>query len=87
MLLDAAWLCRVESESELALSKDLCIEVATGARLQLDFAGTNEVYSLRVEGRSCRGFVSAATRPDLFPTLSGPGTLFIRDRALLIIVR
>jgi hypothetical protein len=87
MLLDAAWLCRVESEHELVLPKDLNIEVAEGARLQLDFAGTNEVFSLRIAGRKCSGYISAETRPDLFPALSGPGTLYIRDRGLLIVVR
>ena len=87
MLLDAAWLCRVESERELALPKGLSIEVADGARLQLDFAGTNEVSSLRIAGRNCLGYISAETRPDLFPALSGPGTLYIRDHGLVILFR
>ena len=87
MLLDAAWLCRVESERDIVLPKDLNIKVDPNARLQLDFAGTNEVYSLHVGGRSCKGFVSAALRPDLFPALSGPGTLYIRDRGFIIVVR
>ena len=87
MLLDAAWLCRVESESELYLSRDLEIEVADGARLQLDFAGTKEVRSLRIAGHRYSGYVSAELLPDLFPALCGPGTLYIRDRGLHIIVR
>jgi len=74
-LLDAAWLCRVESEHGIALPEHLKINVAAGARLQLDFAGTNRVESLRIDGKSYRGLVSVETHPELFPTLSGPGTL------------
>ena len=63
------------------------IDVADGARLQLDFAGTNKVYSLRIGGSSYVGFVSAATYPELFPTLSGPGTLWITPKGTMLIVR
>ena len=87
MLLDAAWLCRVEAERPIDLPEHLNIEVADGARLHLDFAGTNVVNSLRIAGKSYVGEVSLATRPELYPVLSGPGTLSIMPKGTRLIFR
>ena len=86
-LLDAAWLCRVESERDISLPEHLKIEVADGARLQLDFAGTNKIDSLRIAGKAYEGLVSVETHPELFPTLAGPGTLMITPKGTLILFR
>ena len=86
-LVDAAWLCRVEAERPIDLPEHLNIEVADGARLHLDFAGTNVVNSLRIAGKSYVGEVSLATRPELYPVLSGPGTLIITPKGTLILFR
>ena len=86
-LLDAAWLCRVESERDIDLPEHLKIEVAEGARLQLDFAGTNKVDSLRIAGKSYEGLVSVETYPELFPILAGPGTLMITPKGTMILFR
>ena len=86
-LLDAAWLCRVEAERPIDLPEYLDIEVADGARLHLDFAGTNVVNSLRIAGRSYVGLVSAAEYPELYPVLSGPGTLSIVPKGTLLLFR
>ena len=86
-LVDAAWLCRVEAERPIDLPEHLNIEVADGARLHLDFAGTNVVNSLRIAGKSYVGEVSLATRPELYPVLSGPGTLRITPKGSVILFR
>ena len=86
-LVDAAWLCRVEAERPIDLPEHLNIEVADGARLHLDFAGTNVVNSLRIAGKSYVGEVSLATRPALYPVLSGPGTLMITPKGTVILFR
>ena len=86
-LVDAAWLCRVESERGIDLPEHLKIEVADGARLQLDFAGTNKIDSLRIAGKSYEGLVSVETHPELFPVLAGPGTLMITPKGTLILFR
>ena len=86
-LLDAAWLCRVESQRDIGLPEHLKIEVADGARLQLDFAGTNKIDSLRIAGKAYEGLVSVSTHPELFPTLAGPGTLMITPKGTLILFR
>jgi hypothetical protein len=86
-LVDAAWLCRVEAERPIDLPEHLNIEVADGARLHLDFAGTNEVNSLRIAGRSYVGLVSTAEYPELYPVLSGPGTLSITPKGTMILFR
>ena len=86
-LVDAAWLCRVEAERPIDLPEHLNIEVADGARLHLDFAGTNVVNSLRIAGKSYVGEVSLATRPELYPVLSGPGTLSITPKGTLLTFR
>ena len=87
ILLDAAWLCRVEAERPIDLPEHLNIEVADGARLHLDFAGTNVVNSLHIAGRSYVGLVSAAEYPELYPVLSGPGTLLIVPKGTLLLFR
>ena len=86
-LVDAAWLCRVETDRDIDLPEHLKIEVAEGARLQLDFAGTNKIDSLRIAGKSYEGLVSAETYPELFPVLAGPGTLMITPKGTMILFR
>ena len=86
-LVDAAWLSRVESERDIDLPEHLKIEVAEGARLQLDFAGTNKIDSLRIAGKSYAGLVSVETYPELFPVIAGPGTLMITPKGTMILFR
>ena len=75
------------AQRPIDLPEHLNIEVADGARLHLDFAGTNVVNSLRIAGKSYVGEVSLATRPELYPALSGPGTLMITPKGSLLIFR
>ena len=86
-LVDGAQLYRVETARPLDLPEALEIDVAAGAQLTLDFDGTNTVRSLRLAGRSLVGYVSLADRPDLLGALNGRGTLFIRPRGTVLILR
>ena len=86
-LVDGAQLYRVETARPLDLPEALEIDVAAGAQLTLDFDGTNAVRSLRLAGRSLVGYVSLADRPELLGVLNGRGTLFIRPRGTVLILR
>lgn len=86
-LVDGAQLYRVETARPLDLPEALEIDVAAGAQLTLDFDGTNTVRSLRLAGRSLVGYVSLADRPELLGALNGRGTLFIRPRGTVLILR
>lgn len=86
-LVDGAQLYRVETARPLDLPEALEIDVAAGAQLTLDFDGTNAVRSLRLAGRSLVGYVSLADRPELLGALNGRGTLFIRPRSTVLILR
>lgn len=86
-LVDGAQLYRVETARPLDLPEALEIDVAAGAQLTLDFDGTNAVRSLRLAGRSLVGYVSLADRPELLGALNGRGTLFIRPRGTVLILR
>lgn len=66
------------------MNDELEISVARGARLNLDFGGTQTVRRLVVEGFSRSGLVRAADFPN---TLSGAGALFVVPRGLVITVR
>ncbi len=62
-----------DPEGDLAIS----VDVAAGAKLQLDFAGTNVVNSLYVNGvKQAPGVVDASTCPSLY----GPGALLVSPR-------
>lgn len=86
-LVDGAQLYRVETARPLDLPEALEIDVAAGAQLTLDFDGTNTVRSLRLAGRSLVGYVSLADRPEFLGALNGRGTLFIRPRGTVLILR
>ena len=66
------------------LAKTQRIEVAAGARLGLEFTGTNEVFGLRLGGTAYSGVLSAQTHPDY---LFGPGALFVRPKGTALILR
>ncbi len=86
-LVDGVQFYRVETERPLELSSNLEIEVARGARLSLDFVGTNKISRLVIGGRRRSGLVSAESRPDLFGLLSGPGALYVPPSGSALILR
>ena len=83
---DAVSICRADATvpTTPGLAKAQCVEVASGARLGLEFTGTNEVYGLRLGGIACSGVLSAETHPDY---LFGPGALFVRPKGTAVILR
>ncbi len=87
MHMDAAHLYRVETAGALAIPEEFDIVVSSGAKLALDFAGTNVVRRLRIAGKGYSGLVSLETHPELLGTLSGCGTLLVKPRGAVIVVR
>lgn len=59
----------------------LTIELAEGASLALDFAGTQPLHALRIGGHYVSGTVSAATHP---AAITGAGTLLLPNHGTLL---
>lgn len=58
------------------LSRDLYVTIARGAKLRLDFTGTNVVRTVRIPGRGeVQGIIDAKTCPGV---IEGPGALYSR---------
>lgn len=51
---------------EATFDPDLKIRVAAGAKLKVDFSGTNHVNSIRLGGHSVRGVIDVADYPEFF---------------------
>ena len=66
------------------LPKACEIAVAPGAKLILNFLGTNKVDFVRYNGASLEGVISAATHPEF---VSGSGALAVSPKGTLISVR
>lgn len=66
-----------------AMPKDVKIAVDAGARLQLDFSGTNTVRTFRANGKSYRGVVSRENCPEI----DGPGSLYAEGEGWVIMFR
>ena len=70
---------------EATFDPDLKIRVAEGAKLRLDYPGTNRIAVLSLGGRGRGGVVTAETDPDY---VSGPGALeIVPDVGAIILVR
>ena len=65
-------------------SEDLDIVVASGAKLRLDFAGTNQVRNVIYNGHRKSGLISAETHPEF---VEGPGVLKTKKYGFTVIVR
>ncbi len=66
------------------LHKDLALVLRDGSHLALDYSGTQEVASVRINGQSLKGIVNAETCPDF---VSGTGSLVVKEKGFLLIVR
>ena len=60
------------------------INVADGAKLALDYIGTNTAYTVRYAGRSVTGDINAETCPDF---VTGVGSLFVQPKGTMILFR
>lgn len=83
-MVDGVQLYKIESEGTLAFPEKLEIELGAGAKLTLDFDGTNTISRLKVNGRARSGVLTAENAPDI---ISGRGALLIVPRFFTITVR
>ncbi len=67
-----------------ALHKDLKLVLEDGSRLHLDYPGTQEVYSVRINGTGLSGEINRKNYP-LF--IKGIGTLIVKPKGTMIIIR
>lgn len=72
------------AETSLDLDENLELALADTAKLRLDFAGTNEVQTLKLGGRTVVGYVDATHPSGL---VLGTGCLFVRPRGTVLILR
>ena len=72
------------AEEYVPFPEGLTIELAEGAKLTLDFAGTQPLHALRINGRHVSGTVSAATHP---AAITGTGTLQLPNLGSLLFLR
>ena len=66
------------------IPETLALEISDGARLRLDFAGTNRIDTLRLNGKSVAGFIDASHPSGL---VSGIGCLEVRPKGTVIMFR
>ena len=70
-----------QTDTSFAMDPALSVSVASGAKLELDYVGTNEVASLRLAGRRIVGVADAQSHP-LY--IVGKGALYVRPRGMVI---
>jgi len=83
-LVDGVWIGKVEALETPDLSKKLAVSVEAGARLRLDFAGTNRVGSVTLGDRSYSGVIDARRAPAF---IEGPGALMVLNTGSIISIR
>jgi hypothetical protein len=66
------------------IPETLALDLADGARLRLDYAGTNRIDRLRLNGVSVAGYIDASHPSGL---VSGIGCLEVRPKGTVIIFR
>ena len=66
------------------IPETLALELSDGARLRLDFAGTNRIDRLRLNGKSVAGYIDASHPSGL---VSGIGCLEVRPKGTVIMFR
>ena len=74
----------VEAHAVPAVAKDVELSVAAGAKLALNYVGTQTVERVSLGGRSYVGELTAAAAPDF---LEGPGALFCLPKGTMVIFR
>lgn len=86
-LVDAVSLKAVDAADVPAtpgLSEETAVSVANGARMELEFSGTQKIAELCLGDKRVHGIVSASTNPEY---LSGPGSFEVPEQAFSIIIR
>ena len=82
-VLDGLVIEQVTPKSMPTLPK-AAIEITDGAKIALDYLGTNEVDTVRYAGKSYSGEINATTCPAF---VTGQGSLFVQPKGTLIMFR
>ena len=72
------------ANGSLTLPEDLTLNLTSGAKLDLDYIGTNKVMNVFFDGRRKSGVINAERFPDL---VTGSGALFVKPLEFTIILR
>ena len=81
---DQVFIEKADETHEPDIPETLSLELADGARLRLDFAGTNRIDRLRLNGVSVSGFIDASHPSGL---VSGIGCLEVRPKGTVLMFR
>jgi hypothetical protein len=66
---------------EFTVPEDMAISVASGAKLDADFAGTRTLAEMRLGGRRVSGVISKDTHPEY---ISGLGMFYVQPKGTCI---
>ena len=83
-VLDGLVIEKVVAGAKPGIPEKAEINVAEGARLALDFIGTNTAYTVRYAGRSYSGDINANTCPEF---VIGSGAIFVQPKGTLLMIR
>ncbi|MBQ7189861.1 MAG: hypothetical protein IJR99_10640 [Kiritimatiellae bacterium] len=83
-MLDGVSIRKVRALETPGLSKKLAVSVSDGARLRLDYAGTNRVNAVMLGDRSYTGVIDAHRAPAY---IEGPGALVVLNAGSVISIR
>ena len=75
---------KADETAEPDLPEKLALDLSDGTRLRLDYAGTNRIDRLRLNGVSVSGFIDASHRSGL---VSGIGCLEVRPKGTVILLK
>ena len=82
--IDQVLIEKADETLEPDIPETLALELSDGARLRLDFTGTNRIDRLRLNGQSVAGFIDASHPSGL---VSGIGCLEVRPKGTVIFFR
>lgn len=83
-LVDQVLIKKADETAEPDIPETLALEIADGARLRLDYVGTNRIDRLRLNGVSVAGFIDASHSSGL---VSGLGCLEVRPKGTIILLK
>ena len=82
--IDQVLIKKADETAEPDLPEKLALDLTDGTRLRLDFAGTNRIDRLRLNGVSVSGFIDASHSSGL---VSGIGYLEVRPKGTVILLK
>ena len=84
VFIDQVLIEKADETAEPDIPEKLALEIADGARLRLDYVGTNRIDRLRLNGVSVSGFIDASHPSGL---VSGLGCLEVRPKGTVLMFR